>query len=210
MAIYLLQELPSVPLGPTATFILGVITVILAIINWRQRLWKSTSDAAVVEMNIHKETADRLRDENHALRDKASKLEAATNLEPLIQSIQGQSHIIEKWVDEGRKRFDDARNSLDVNSQALRALIEEFKSHRTVIDESHKGLTAAFVSHTLDDKHAQIEQAHTQLRIANTLDDLENRLSQVAVRVGMIRWDNKEDQSQSLEHRKKREATEGR
>ena len=133
-------------------------------------------------MSVHKQTAARLHEENVMLRDRAAKLEGQTDLQPLIT-------IIREWVTEGRGRFDSAERALSGNTAALTELINEVKAQRATSEDSYRQLTAAFMAHTLEDKEQQLEATRTRLRVANALDELERRLSTVAVQVGVTKWE---------------------
>lgn len=182
--IILFQPL-SAPLsfGPYGTAFLLLVTVVLAVISWRQRTWKSTADAAVAEMNVHKEANDRLRSEKEELHSRLSKLEAKTDLAPLIKAQETNAEIIRQWVTEGRHRFDEARNSLESNTKALTQILEESRAQRAASEDAYRTLSATFMTHALDDKEYQ-------LRYLNMLDSVEKRLSSIAVKIGMDNWES--------------------
>ena len=183
MIIALLQIDPAAwGLGPTGTVIMLALLVTLTVINWRQRTWRSTADAAVAEMNVHKQTAERLEKDSRALRDRAAKAEAQTDLQPLMA-------MLATYFDQGRTRFEKAEQGLLSNTAVLTELVSEVKAQRATSEDCYRQLTAAFVAHTLEDKQAQLEATQTRLRVANALDKLEQRLSYVAVRVGVTRWE---------------------
>lgn len=180
----ILQELPTTLL-PTSVggYISLVAVLVLAILLWRQRNWRSaaeankaSADAAIVEMNVHKEASERLRQEVKELRDSNAQLNAQRSLEPLVKTIS-------EWVSEGRARFQSAEARLDVNTDALRQntaalteLIREVKAQRQTSEDSYRSLTAAFIAHTLEDKQLQLEAAHMRERTTTMLDALADRL----------------------------------
>ena len=190
MGIFLLQQMPTVSLGPAGTVLISMVAAVLAIISWRQRTWKSAADAAVVEMKIHKAAAERLRAATQELTIRNAKLEAQTDLKPLVDAITS-------WVTEGRTRFDDARSRLDAmhteQSNSLKGLLEELKAQRATSEDSYRSLTAAFMAHTLEDQQHQLENKQVTLRFVSMMDAVERRLSEVAVEVGISRWQNPPD-----------------
>lgn len=176
--IALLQGLPTISLGPMGTIIMIVLTAVLALISWRQRTWKSTADAAIAEMNVHKSACERLRVTNAELATHVGKLEAQTDLKPLIDAVSS-------WVIEGRARFEAANSKLDVihaeQNTALKAMLDEIRAQRATSEDSYRTVTAAFVTHSLEDKEYQ-------LRFITMMDSVERRLSEIAVQVGLVKW----------------------
>lgn len=162
--------------------ILTALSLVLAFITWRQRSWKSTADAAVAEMNVHKEANARLRDDVKTLHVQVADLSKQRDLEPLITTVIN-------WVDEGRKRFERAENGLNSNTAALTELIREIQAQRATSEDAYRQLTASFMAHTLEDKEIQLEATRARLRVAEALDEIERRLSQVAVKVGVVKWE---------------------
>lgn len=189
--LILFQNFPQLSLGPIGTIVVLIITCILAVISWRQRTWKSTADAAVAEMTVYKSVAERLREEKKTVDDRLHKLEAMTDLAPLILAQQTAIEIIKQWIDEGRKRFDDARSSLDRNTDALTKVLEEIKAQRITSEDSYRSLSTAYMAHTLEDKEYQ-------LRFVNMLTSVEKRLSELAVQIGKTKWEESEDTGHSM------------
>jgi uncharacterized protein YukE len=180
--------LPPVSLGPWGIALYTVVAVGLLIVIWRQRNWKSTSDAAVIEMTVHEKAADRLRKENQALSDANNKLTSLTSLQPLMEIQRQQTDLIGQWVSEGRARFESAQTALAANTHALTELVTEIKSQRTTAEDSFRHLSNAFIGHDLEDKRNQAEQAGTQLKLVQAISQLEQRMSNIAVTIGMHEW----------------------
>ena len=177
----LLFQAGNVSLGPTGTILLTALaavgslaSMVLAVVSWKQRTWKSTADAAVAELGVHKQAAERLRGTCADLTAKVAKLEAQTDLKPLIDAVSS-------WVIEGRARFDAANSKLSLVETALRTMLDEMKAQRSVSEDAYRSVTTAFMTHTLEDKEYH-------LRFVNALDKIERRLSEVAVRVGVDKW----------------------
>ena len=196
----LFQELPNIiSLGPVGTILYTVVALILGLIVWRQRNWRSAAEAAsssreaaIAEMNVHKETCERIRAEQKELRDENAKLKALTDLAPLISAQQTNTEIIKQWVLEGRDRFDSARDALKVNTGALTALVEEVKAQRVTSESSYRTITNAFMEHTIEDKQVALEANQNQARLINAIEELERRMSLMAVQVGVVTWKDKE------------------
>lgn len=168
MILLLLQGLPPFQLGPYGSGGLFLVTAALAIITWRQRIWKSTAESAIAEMNVHKETGVRLRNEKEdylvekqSLLTKIGKLETQTDLRPLIDAVTS-------WVSEGRLRFEEAQKKLDViqteQTSTLKEVIEEVRSQRIASETG-------------------------QTRFLAMMDSVERRLTTIAVRVGVDQWE---------------------
>lgn len=178
-----------IQLGPLGTLIMaamvlasGAITLALAIIAYRQRAWRSTADAAVAEMAVHKESAERLREDNSKLHAQIAELSKQRDLEPIIAAMG-------VYFNEGRDRFMRAEAALQANTNVLAELIAEVKAQRSTSEDAYRQLTASFIAHTLEDKEAQLEATRTRLRVAEALSELERRLSQVAVQIGVAKWE---------------------
>lgn len=204
-----LQSYPTVWLGPWGTILLTIICAFFAILTgWsryveskvREKLktWESTAQAAQIEMNIHKETCERLREENSLsektralLVEQVAKLQAATDLKPLVDTVSS-------WVVEGRERFSKAEHRLDEihseNTKALTAVLEEVKAQRVTSEDSYRQLTAAFVAHTQEDQMSFIENKETHFRFIGMMDSVERRLTEVAVRIGHPVWEQKQEE----------------
>lgn len=185
------QEFPTSLLPSPGVVITSVIAAVLAYMNWRQRAWRSTSEAAVVEKNLYKEAAERERQDKEKLALEVAALNKQRDLQPLATAISA-------WVAEGRGRFDKADNSLNENTLALRSMIDEMKAQRITFEsvakqseDAYRSLTASFISHTIDDKQQQLEQTRIGLQIANAINEIEDRLSQVAVHVGYPKWEQR-------------------
>lgn len=176
-------------MGPIGTLLYTVIAIILSLIVWKQRNWqnaavaaKTSLDVAVAEMQIHRESALRLREEAKQMQDLISKLKASTDLAPLVVSHQASSDLIHNWIKEGRGRFDEARQSLGLNTSVLQSLAEEVREHRN-----------AFIAKTIEQKQSDLLIMEQQIRLVGLLDELERRLSVMAVQVGLPSWKGKND-----------------
>lgn len=186
-------------LGPTATLIVvglaiaeALVASALGVVVVRQRTWKATIDnqkssldAALAEMEVHATGKARLSQENRVLIAENEHLKALTDLKPLTDIITG-------WVTEGRVRFEAASKRLDEihtqQSVALTGLLEEIRAQRINADKSNEAIVNAlseqstlFATHILEDRQYQ-------LRTVSILDSLERRLSDTAVRIGLVRW----------------------
>lgn len=193
MLTFIWQGLPPLTLGPYGTLLLTLLAAILAIITWRQRTWKSTADAAVLEMNVHKQTCERLISEKTEL-DKqrndlsllVAQLQATRDLKPLIEAVSS-------WISEGRTRFDEANRRLDVihkeQTTALKAVLEEVQAQRKTSEQAFRDLTQTFRSHVLEDHESQIANKEVQLRFVSMMDSVERRLTQIAVQIGVVQWE---------------------
>lgn len=154
-----------------SSIILAVVTLALTVITYRQRAWRSAAEAAIAEKNVHKETAERLRAEATMLRSEVGQLKGQTDIAPLVQGMASTTNVLTNLCEE---------------IKAQRATSEvAFKT----VEDSYRSLTASFIAHTLEDKAAQLEATETRLRLATALNGIEDRLSQVAVRVGMVKWE---------------------
>lgn len=191
-----LLQLPPFQLGFWGTTLLClfwlVLTTTLTVLNWRLKRrvdeaqsWKEAANAAVTEMEVHKATCERMRGEREEYtREKGEmltrigKLEGQTDLKPLVETMSS-------WVIEGRGRFDEAKKLLDIvhleQSTALKAVIEEVKAQRTTSEDSYRSITAAFITHTMEDKEYQ-------LRFIQMMDGVERRLTTLAVQMGLPEW----------------------
>lgn len=156
--------------GPLGSTVILTLNLVLAIIVYRQRAWRSTAEAAVTEKTIHKDAADRLRSEAIELRERAVKAEARTDLQPLSASLTA-------WIGEGRERFKEATQQLNQNTSALRALIEEVKAQRSTSEDSYRTMQAAFILHTTEDKAAQLQTSVSLVRLGSIIEALEVRLN---------------------------------
>jgi hypothetical protein len=162
-----IQLQPNIYLGPTGTVLVVGLMLLLLFLVWRQRNWKSAADAAVAEMGVHKAAAERLRAAHDELLAEVTRLQTKTDLKPLIESLN-------LWVVEGRTRFESAEKRLnDVHCEQTRAL--------TAVLEEQQRLRDGFAVHMHADSEAQ-------LRIATLMGSLEQRLSMIAVRIGVLEW----------------------
>ena len=201
-----LTLLQSFTLGPTATIILislaGVQTLIMVamgIVIVRQKSWQTTihtTESALAatntELEVRKERNDRLSGENRNLIAENAKLKAATDLEPLSKSLQD-------WVIEGRTRFDMAMKRLDEvyshNSVALNAVLEELRSQRASSEALFKTMADSFKEQTLALSTHTLRDEQFNVRIVTIMDGLERRLSDTAVRIGMLKWSEPDEDS---------------
>lgn len=196
--ILLQNFVPNLVLGPIGTLLYTIVALILGIIVLRQRQWRSAAEAASsraqaaeAEMSVHEKTADRLREETKDLREQNSKLKALTDIQPLLQAQQHNNQTILEWRDEGRIRFDDARKALEVNTLALTELVKEVQKNRITSEASYRELTASFIAHTLEDKTAALEAAQMRSRTLMVIEEMERRMSLLAVKVGVHKWEQK-------------------
>lgn len=188
---------------PSLTAVLAALTAIstvaAGVLGIRQRTWKalisnqeSALHTALAELQIHEKAAARLSTENRGLLTENEHLKALTDLKPLTD-------IITNWVTEGRVRFEAASKRLDEihaqQSVALTGLLEEVRAQRINADKSNEALVAAlnqqmtaFATHTLEDRQYQ-------LRTVSIMDSLERRMSDVAVRVGMVQWSEPDEKA---------------
>jgi hypothetical protein len=228
--IFLLFQVPSsIYLGPTGTVLYTIAVLTMAYFTWSQNrsekktreslnTWKETAQAAVVEKDLSKETCARLREEKVQadsarvlLAEQVSKLQAATDLKPLIEVTAQLQKIMTSWVEEGRLRFSKAENRLDEihseNTAAMKVLFEELRAQRTTSEDSYRSLTNSFVAHTQEDRESNIENKQIQFRFLNMMDDVERRLSSIAVKVGVEKWEPRQQPVNPSESEVSRQAS---
>jgi len=180
--------------------------------------WEQVAKAAVVEKDIHKETCVRLREEKSQadgarvlLAEQVSKLQAATDLKPLVEAIAQSQRTMTAWVEEGRTRFSKAETRLDEihaeNTTAMKVLFEELRAQRTTSEDSYRSLTNSFVTHTQEDRENNIETKQIQFRFLNMMDDVERRLSSIAVKVGVEKWEPRQQPVNPSESEVSRQAS---
>lgn len=202
----LLMQIPTTPfyIGPWGAALATAVIVVLAILSYKRGTWKSTADSAVLEMNVYKGMAERLREEKKGVEDskialveKISKLEAATDLKPLAEAIHVQQNTIAAWVGEGRERFTKTEVRLDQihseNTKALTAVLEEVRAQRIMSEDAYRQLNVAFHEHTIEDHQVTLENKEVNFRFANMLDVLERRVSETAVQIGHVKWTARAD-----------------
>lgn len=200
-ALFLLQISPA--LGPAGAILLFaiagfefVVGVALTIVVVRQRSWKtiidnteSANQAAVTEMNVHKEAASRLSGENRSLIKENERLKAQTDLAPLNKTLHD-------WVAEGRLRFESASKRLDeIHTQqgiALTSILEELKAQRITSEASTRAIVETMREQSTALQTHVMEDRQYQLRFLNILDSLERRTSDIAVKIGMSKWSEPE------------------
>lgn len=194
--LLLQSQIPVQPspiyLGPVGTTIAVLIIVVLAFFSLRQRGWKSAADAAksaVVsatdEVNFHRSMIERLREEKatitkekEALASENTRLKTQQDIKPVVDAITG-------WIIEGRTRFDQATLELkhvrDAQDKGIRELFSEVASARQVSEEAFRTYTTSFVHHVEEDRQSTV-------KILNMFAVIENRLNEVAVKVGQPQW----------------------
>ena len=126
----------SVPfLGPWGQVVLIAVTVFLAFLGWRRGEWRSASEATQRELAVVRETNERLSKENRVLISDNATLRARTDLQPLVDSIQA-------WTVEGRGRFLEAMERLEmIHSEQTRSMTKVI-DHLTSLTDQVVALTA--------------------------------------------------------------------
>ena len=184
-----------------AEFLIGIG---LGLVIVRQRTFKATIEntesanaAAVTELKVHRERAERLSEENRKLIAENEHLKTLTSLEPLTQTVHD-------WVSEGRLRFEAASKRLDEihtqQSMALSGMLEELRAQRMASESNYKSMVEALKEQSTKFITAEMENSQFKLRIVGMMDTLERRLSDTAVKIGMPKWEDRIEQ----EHREKR------
>lgn len=194
--LFLQSQIPVQPspiyLGPVGTTIAVLFIVVLVFFSLRQRGWKSAAEAAksaitsaTDEVNFHRSMIERLREEKatitrekEALASENTRLKTQQDIKPVVDAITG-------WIVEGRTRFDQATLELkhvrDAQDKGIRELFSEVASARSVSEEAFRTYTTSFVSHVEEDRVATI-------KILNMFSVIENRLNEVAVKIGQPQW----------------------
>lgn len=177
---------------------------------------EATAAAQKEELDLRRASVEKLRadidDQNKAhqaeMEAKAKRigeLETQTDLRPLIETItrmqvlqERQSDAQGKWIIEGRERFEAATQQLAKIAATQEAhfttVLTEYKAQSDTFANTMHELSDGFRAHLLEDKTFQLKLAEHNSRIATVLDDVERRFNDVAVRLGMPKWSEK-DQS---------------
>jgi uncharacterized membrane protein YdbT with pleckstrin-like domain len=93
--------------APWVQVILLLVAVYFAYLSYRQRQWKSAADAAIAEMRVWHDTAERLGKENRGLIAVNTALQCKTDLTPIVETIN-------HWTNESRGHFLQAMQRLEV------------------------------------------------------------------------------------------------
>lgn len=192
----LLMEMPSWP-NVVIGCLMGLFTVLKGIELYqgksRQKLkddakhWETAAVANAVELQTQREAANRLRGENKDLITEVSSLKVRTDLRPLFDAVTG-------WVVESRDRFSKAMEGLSTNhieqSEGLKALLLEIGAQRMTSEVAFRTLSQAFLEF-------QVNDSNHKERILQMMDNMERRLSDVGVKIGVVQWSTPQEFEQT-------------
>lgn len=195
MTIFLI-EMPSWP-NVVIGVILGLFTVLKGIELYqgksRQKLaddakhWEAAASATAAELQTQRDAANRLRGENKDLITEVSSLKVRTDLKPLFDAVTG-------WVVESRDRFSKAMEGLATNhveqGEGLKALLLEIGAQRMTSEVAFRTLSQAFLEF-------QVNDSNHKERILQMMDNMERRLSDVGVKIGVVQWSTPQEFEQT-------------
>jgi len=148
------------------TFALFALLVFLT--YWRERGWKTVAEQRKERIGELDLKIEKLEVQHIADTKEIAGLHERTDLKPLTE-------FIDKWVNEGRGRFDKADAHLAKNDEVLASMHAEQTSLMQDLSNNMRDLGASLKKHMDEDHASRSEDSENTKSIASILTNLEQR-----------------------------------